>query len=226
MFISLEGLDSSGKKTQIDLLEKKLIAKGYKIDRIDFPMYETPFGKLVAAYLRGELGKLEHVVPEASALLYALDRYQYKDELEEKMQDQHTVVITNRYTQSNLAFQGAKLDGAEQDHFIKWIEDMEARLPQPSLVIFLDMPPKAAQKLGHTSRKYMEGKDTNYDIHEESQTYQEKVRQVYLNLAHKKGWLVVNCATEENDEWKIKTPEEIHEKVWERVEKMLTWRSG
>ena len=225
MFISLEGIDSSGKKTQIDLLEKKLVEKGHKVERIDFPMYETPFGKLVAAYLRGELGKIEHVVPEASALLYALDRYQFKEELEKKIKTD-TVVITNRYTQSNLAFQGAKLEGPEQDHFIKWIEDMETRLPQPSLVIFLDMPPQAAKKLGHDSRKYMEGKDTNYDIHEENSGYQEKVRQVYLRLALKKGWLVVNCAIKEGDEWKLRSPEEIHEKVWERVEKMLTWRSG
>jgi dTMP kinase len=159
-------------------------------------------------------------------LLYALDRYQYKDELEKKINDSQTVVITNRYTQSNLAFQGAKLEGSEQDHFIKWIEDLESRLPQPSLVIFLDMSPEAAKKLGHESRKYMQGKDTNYDIHEENVSYQEKVRQVYLKLAQKKGWLVVNCAEKQGEEWKLKTPEQIHERVWERVEKMLKWRDG
>jgi len=227
MFISLEGLDSSGKKTQIDLLEKKLKENNFTVDRIDFPRYDTPFGKLVGAYLRGELGKLENVVPEASALLYSLDRYQYKKELEEKTKDPKTVVITNRYSQSNYAFQSAKFENEnEQDHFIKWLEDIESRIPQPGLVIFLDMPPAAAKKLGHDTRKYMEGKESNYDIHEEDVTYQEKVRNVYLRLAQKKGWLVVRCAEKEGEEWKLKTPEEIHEKVWERVEKMLAWRDG
>ncbi|MBI4214960.1 dTMP kinase [archaeon] len=220
MFLVLEGLDSSGKKTQIDMLVEKIKAAGKPFERLDFPRYDTTFGKMVATYLRGELGKKEELEPESTAMLFTLDRYQFKDKLE-KMLAECKIVIANRYTQSNLAFQGAKLNGLERWHLIKWIEDAESRLPQPTLVIYLDMPPEAARELAHGDREYTHGK--KYDIHEEDLKYQEEVRRVYLDLAARKGWLVVRCAEKKDENWRIKTPEEIHEQLWSRVSKVLEW---
>ena len=80
-FIVLEGIDSAGKKTQTQLLEKFLSGKGYKVKSLHFPQYDTDFGKLVGNYLRGEYGKLDELPPEIPCLLYALDRYQFKDQL-------------------------------------------------------------------------------------------------------------------------------------------------
>ncbi|MBI1973883.1 dTMP kinase [Candidatus Micrarchaeota archaeon] len=220
MFLVLEGLDSSGKKTQIDLLVDKIKTLGKPFERIDFPMYDTTMGKMVASYLRGELGKKEELSPESAAMLYMLDRYQFRDRLQ-KMLDDGKIVIANRYTQSNLAFQGAKLSGTERWHFIKWMEDSESRLPQPTLVVYLDMPPEAAMQLAHGDRDYLPGK--KYDIHEEDIAYQNEVRKVYLELAKRKGWLVVRCAEQTGKAWRIRPPQEIHEDLWKRVSTIIEW---
>ena len=69
--IALEGIDGSGKRTQLDLLAGALDARGLATMRISFPRYESSFGKLVARYLNGEFGSIEAVDPHLSALLYA-----------------------------------------------------------------------------------------------------------------------------------------------------------
>ena len=75
-FIVIEGIDGSGKRTQIELLVRALEAKGVAVAQIGFPNYEQFFGKLVGQFLNGEFGALEDVDPHFSAMLYAGDRLQ------------------------------------------------------------------------------------------------------------------------------------------------------
>ena len=78
-FVVIEGGDSAGKHTQAKLLVKHISQKKSKTELLSFPQYDTPFGELVAKYLRGEYGSLAEVPPEIPCLLYALDRYQKSD---------------------------------------------------------------------------------------------------------------------------------------------------
>ena len=128
MLIVLEGIDASGKNTQINLLYKKLKEEKYDAELIEFPRYDTPFGEMVARYLRGEFGPRDKVSPELASLLYIADRYQFKDELFEKLR-KGKILIANRYLQSNMGFQGAKLSGEARNTFIKWLDEVESRLP-------------------------------------------------------------------------------------------------
>jgi dTMP kinase len=219
LFIVLEGLDSAGKKTQIDLLFKRLKEEGHPAELLDFPAYHTSFGSLVAKYLRGDYGPKERVIPEIVAMLYALDRYQFRDAMKKKLR-KGKVLISNRYSQSNYGFQGAKFSGKEQDHFIKWMEALESRLPQPDIVIFLDMPPEAAAQLitGKGYRKYLRGKKK--DIHERDIGYQGKVRKTYLRIAEKKGWMTIKCAVKKGGKWSVKKPAQIHGEIWDKIK----WR--
>ncbi|NLA49381.1 MAG: thymidylate kinase, partial [Bacteroidales bacterium] len=102
-----------------------------------------------------------------------------------------SIVILDRYTFSNIAYQCAKLDeGKEREELTEWILDLEFRhfgIPVPDLNIFLDVPFAFTEKkllLSRTGddRKYLGG---TRDIHEESLLFQKKVREVYLQLARR-----------------------------------------
>ena len=75
MFIVLEGVDGSGKSTQIAKLRQMLDKAGVANEYIHFPRFDAPFfGELIARFLRGELGSVEQVDPYIVAMLYAAFR--------------------------------------------------------------------------------------------------------------------------------------------------------
>ncbi|NYZ80174.1 dTMP kinase [Candidatus Micrarchaeota archaeon] len=216
MFIVIEGTDSSGKKTQTELLINRLKNAGKDVEKVDFPAYETPFGEMVARYLRGEFGSLKTVAPEVANLLYTIDRYQFRDKMVEKLK-KGKILVANRYLESNIAFQGAKFEGDEKRRFIQWIKECESRLPQSDVVVFLDMPIDAAASLMDKREKkdYLKGKGK--DIHEEDKKYQERVRETYLEEGRANGWVIVNCAEKKSNVWRVKSIEDIHAEIWERT---------
>lgn len=221
-FISFEGIDSSGKKTQTELLAKALKQKGYKVVKLSFPAYQTRFGKIVASFLRGEFFSLKRTIPEIASLLFAIDRYQFKDVIDKSLKE-GKIIISNRFTQSAMAFESTiNYRNKEKFEFIKWIGQVEARLHQPELIFFLDMPVEASRQLIEKRRdkKYLQGKKK--DILEEDLTFQNAVRQTYLEMANKdKRWVVVECARKVDGKWQIRTPREIHADVLLHVEKFL-----
>ena len=74
--IVIEGLDGSGKSTQIELLKKRLTDKGISVKQIKLPDYEDDSSMLVRMYLSGEFGsKPEDVNIYATSSFYAVDRY-------------------------------------------------------------------------------------------------------------------------------------------------------
>src|SRR5450759_5567760 len=119
--IALEGIDGSGKRTQLDLLARTLDARGLATLRIGFPRYESSFGKLVARYLNGEFGSLETVDPHLSALLYAGDRLEAKGELESALAA-GKIVLADRYIGSNLAHQTERVPPEHRDEFLAWLK--------------------------------------------------------------------------------------------------------
>src|SRR5580692_11000422 len=94
--IALEGIDGSGKRTQLDLLARDIEARGLPALRISFPRYDSSFGKLVARYLNGEFGSLETVDPHLSALLYAGDRLEAKADIHAALAA-GKIVLADRY---------------------------------------------------------------------------------------------------------------------------------
>ncbi|NIO43996.1 MAG: dTMP kinase [Candidatus Aenigmarchaeota archaeon] len=216
-FILFEGIDSSGKKTQANLLAERLRKIGKKVEIIRFPTYKkTPLGILVAKYLKGDFGSKEEITPEIGSLFYSLDRHQFQKEIKEKL-EAGINVIADRYTASNI-FQAAKLEGEKRFEIWEWIKDIDRRLPQPDATIVLNVPTKISKKLSlEKEQKNVLMRKGEIDIHEADENYQEKVRRTYLDIAEKENWIVINCCKEKEEEFEFITPEKIHDKIFEEL---------
>lgn len=197
----VEGVDGAGKSTQIKLLNEYLAKIGYSCEFLHFPRTDAPyFGELIARFLRGEFGALNEVNPWLVAMLYAGDR-QDAAGLIRGWLTKGSVVLLDRYTYSNIAYQCAKLkEEKDQDALMNWILDLEFNhfsIPQPDLNFFLDVPFSFTEKKLSASRT---GKDRNYlngtsDIHEGSLAFQRHVREMYMRVARTDSHLcVINCS--------------------------------
>lgn len=193
--IVIEGIDGSGKNTQTIEVCNYLTNLGIKNTKIHFPLYsETFFGKEVGHYLNGEFGSLESVHPKLASMLYAGDRFERKDFIEQNLED-GAFVICDRYVPSNIAHNTVKLPSEKHFEFENWIETLEYEifcLPRPDLVIFLDMPPNSAKEfvLAKGTREYTEKKQ---DLHEENQKYLESVYIKFKQLSISKKWEKISC---------------------------------
>jgi len=209
--INFEGIDSSGKKIQSNLLADKLKKEGKKIEIIHFPTYQkSPLGIFVAKYLKGDFGSKEEITPEIGSIFYSLDRYQFKKELKRKLES-GIFIIADRYTASNI-FQAAKLDGDERFKMWEWIKALDRRLPQPDVIILLDIPTKISVSLKKEQKNELM-EEGEKDIHESDLNYQEKVRKTYLEIAEKEGWIVIECFR--NGVFRDK--KDIHEEVYQEL---------
>ncbi len=213
----IEGLDGAGKSTQIKLLRDFFLKQGYNCEYLHFPRTDTPyFGELIARFLRGEFGSINDVDPYLVAMLYAGDRKDASEMIASWLK-KGNMVILDRYTYSNIAYQCAKLsDSKKQAELMNWILKLEFEhfaIPKPDLNIFLDVPFTFTEIKLSTSRS---GDDRNYlngahDIHEGSLSFQKKVRNMYLGVAEKdKRLAVVNCNSKDGG---MLFPEEIFEKI-------------
>jgi len=214
-FVVIEGGDCTGKTTQARYLIDKLKQAGKDVKVLDFPTYEKSLGgQTVTWYLEGKFGSLDEVPAEVASLCYALDRYQFKFE-NQKALDDGMILIANRYTQSNIGHQGGKYEGKEREEFIKWIEDVERRMPQPDTVIYLDLPVAISQKL-KDNRKGTKGAGAA-DIHESNIQHLMDTRDCYLETANKEDWIIIDCKDPEKDD--IRSVEEIHQEIVEKLQK-------
>ena len=216
-FIVIEGLDGSGKSTQIDLLLTFLKEKGTPFEYLHFPRTDDGhYGELVARFLRGDLGPLESVHPYLVALIYAGNRFDSKKTIRDWL-EKGTTVIADRYVVSNIAFQCAKLDtGRERSELSEWILNLEYKyhsIPSPDINVFLDVPfhfttRKLTTERNGDDREYLNGKP---DIHEQDLDFQKKVREVYLEQASADSSVqILDCADSQGD---MLPPEEIFKKI-------------
>ncbi|HKV24363.1 MAG TPA: hypothetical protein VJN93_07205 [Candidatus Acidoferrum sp.] len=195
--IAIEGIDGSGKRTQVDLLAKSLSAAGHPVLSTGFPQYDSWFGKMVGQFLNGDFGDLDSVDPHFTALLYAGDRFEAKSKLENALA-LGKIVLADRYIGSNLAHQTARVPPDHRDAFVAWIEHLEYniyKLPRESLVLYLRVPPLEAQKLvaRKSARVYTSVKQ---DLLEASLRHLEQASSMYDQLSSRSNWATIPCFDE------------------------------
>ena len=220
MLIVLEGVDSSGKATQTALLSAYLSNK-MEIKKITFPDYESDSSALVKMYLNGSFGEdADAVSPYAASVFYAADRYaSYKTNWGSFL-DKGGVVVCDRYTTSNMVHQAAKIEDLnEKNVFLDWLYNFEYKimgLPIPTLVFFLDMPPKYAQILMANRANKFTGEQEK-DIHERDASHLEKAYNNAVYVAKKNNWKFISCVKE----GKIRTIDDIHNEIVQITEGVL-----
>lgn len=225
--IVIDGLDGSGKATQVGLLKQYLekISK-YKIYSLSFPDYDSESSAAVKMYLSGKLGNdPEALNPYMCSSFYAIDRaIQYVTKFKQHMEDDNAILIQDRYLSANIIHQGAKIKDSEERHkFYEWVYDYETKLigiPKEDITIILSVPVDISQKL-MTSR--YNGDNSKKDIHEANVKY---LKDCYFaahdayNYLKSKGyaWDMIHCETVLGDN--IKSIEAIHVEIIQKLKEL------
>lgn len=211
--IVIEGLDASGKQTQTELLCSALKEKGYDVKHISFPCYDSNSSALVKMYLNGDFGdKAEQVNPFAASSFYAVDRYASFKMDWEKQYNGETIIVADRYTTSNMIHQAGKInDINERDSFLKWLYEYEFKylgLPEPDMVMFLEMPPEMSEKLMKERANKITG-ESEKDIHEKDKNHLINSYNSALYVAEKFNWKQIRCV----DNGVLRTIDNIHNEI-------------
>jgi dTMP kinase len=195
VFISFEGGEGSGKSTQTKLLKEWLEKNGETVLLTREPG-GTPLGNQLREILLDN--KTGLISPRAEALMYAADRANHVFAKIRPALDKGEIVITDRYFDSSVAYQGAGrvLLPAEVARISRWATESLT----PTLTIIMDLPAEIGlARLDSTDR-----------LESEPLAFHERVRQEYLNLANTdpERFMIVDASL---------SIEQIHEIIIERV---------
>ncbi|MDI6840752.1 MAG: dTMP kinase [bacterium] len=174
LFIAFEGIEGSGKSTQAKLLYKWLINQGY-----DCMLTKEPGGTDIGKKIRSVLLDPKHkeLSIETELFLYLADRAQHVAEVITSALSNHQIVITDRFSDSTIAYQGGGRGIC--DKLIKELNTVATHSIMPDLTVIIDMPPECGFsriKRGHASRKGDRIELEHIDFH-------KRVRSKYLRIA-------------------------------------------
>ena len=206
-FVAFEGPEGSGKTTQIRLLEADLLAEGR-----DVLYTREPGGTAIGEQIRRVLHDLanEEMTPRAEALLYSAARAQHVAKIILPALRRGCVVITDRFAESTLAYQGYGhgLDLAS----LQEITHFAAEGLRADLVIYLDLD--VAEGLRRKRQDHQAGRGEWNRMDSQELAFHERVRQGYLTMAGAEPgrWLLLNAAA---------PIEEIHDRVMTRIRALL-----
>jgi dTMP kinase len=168
MYICLEGIDGSGKSTQVDMLINWLKKCGIEVFRV-FEPTDSPAGRLIRNMLQNPNATNENF-QKTLALLFAADRIILMDKISEA-EKKGKIVVSDRCFYSSMVYQ----NGAN------WIGEINKFAKKPDVVLLMDIDPETA-----ISR--CDGKDSFED-----KEFLIKIRERYLKLAEKEDFMVVNA---------------------------------
>jgi dTMP kinase len=202
-FITLEGIDGSGKSTQAHLLVEYLKSLNYPVI-----LTREPGGTPLAEEIRRVIltPSREPLEPLAEILLYAASRAQHVGQLIKPALDAGKIVISERFIDSSLAYQGYALGWNLK--LIEEINKIAANELQPDLTVLLDV--NTERSLNRVSNRSDANKTKVDRIESRGFSFQEKVRQGYLELAKGNPRFVVIGASQ-------KSIKEIHTELIHNV---------
>ncbi|KAJ7493241.1 thymidylate kinase [Mycena galericulata] len=193
-FIAIEGLDRSGKTTQVATLQTRLETEGVPVKLFKFPDRTTTIGKMIDSYLRSQ----SELDDRAIHLLFSANRWELAATIEQLLIS-GTTVVCDRYAFSGVAFSTAK--GLSFD----WCRSPDVSLPAPDITLFLDITPeKARERGGYGEERY------------EKEEMQRKVRDIFRQISSEfdqMTWVTIDAGRERED---------VAEDVWECARPLTT----
>ena len=225
--VSFEGIDGSGKATQAQILFDTLSKKGMKTKIFSFPQYQTPTGRIIGGCYLGKPSSWEEVGvspigsffpspttldPKIGSMYYAIDRRAARDEILQLLEEGY-VLIMDRYPESNMAHQGAKLPEEERAAFFDWCAQLEydfLQFPRPTTTFLLALPLEVSLALreGRELDKHeMDGEFLRHSFN----TYQQL-------LTHFNHWVAISTVDAQNQ---LLPRETIHAQILSHVESLL-----
>lgn len=198
LFIALEGIDGSGKSTQVKLLKEKLEGAGLKVYTTCEPT-DSPIGKIIRDIFSGRM-EADH---RTIAGLFVADRLDHllnkKDGILKMLEEGYTV-ITDRYYLSSYAYQSPHMD-------LDWVikaNSLSANLLRPDLNVYIDISAEISVA------RIAKGRETT-ELYETLDNLQ-KVRTKYLEvidlLKNQESVFIVNGDQE---------PKEIAHEIWDKI---------
>ncbi len=219
-FFVIEGTDASGKKTQFDLLVKKLVEQGYDVVTFDFPQYDQDSSYFVREYLSGAYGTSDEVGPYTGSVFYALDRYAARQAIKQSL-DEGKIVVANRFTGSNMAHQGTKfINPEERRGYFIWLDNLEFQMlgiPRPTLSVVLRVDADTSKRL--LDERAAQDPDHKTDILEADLEHLKLSVQVYDDLCtlFPKDFQRIDCVRNKE----LMTKPQVHDLVWHTIEQYL-----
>jgi dTMP kinase len=188
--IVIEGTDKAGKGSQSRMLAETLKASGKVCVILDFPDYTTSVGMEIKAFLEGKRDYL----PEVKHLLFSANRWEKKKEIE-SMLENGTIIVMNRYWQSNLVY------GVANGMDTNWLLGLDKGLPKEDIVLVILVNPSISAKRAETQ-----------DMFESDSQLAAKAYRNYLKFAKQYRWKVVDGS---------KSKEQVHQEVTKIIRKEL-----
>jgi dTMP kinase len=176
--IAFEGLDQSGKQTQAERLAAALSDNRKTVELLSFPDYTTAIGGEIEKALQG---KREYEA-DVMQLLYIANRYEYRPRIAATMAA-GGVIVCDRYLASSVAY------GEAQGLDPEWLSAVQTYLPQPALVLLLDIAPDAS----------LERKQLARDRYERDLALLGRVRASYIRQATQPHWQRIDGQRPKND---------------------------
>lgn len=162
-FIVIEGLDRSGKTTQVKKLCDRLYSEGNNVKTLRFPDRTSPIGQMIDSYLQSKTEMDDHAIH----LLFSANRWEKAKWIKEQIAHGYTI-ICDRYVYSGMIYSAAKKNPGLN---IAWARQCDEGLPRPDLVVFLDLGTGEQERRGgYGDEKY------------EKREMQEKVRELFKAL--------------------------------------------
>lgn len=199
-FITVEGVDGSGKTTQVRLLREYLDQEG-----VPYVFVREPGGTRVGEQIRPIILSPDNpeMTPETEALLYAAARAQLVREVILPALWSGKTVLCDRFVDSSLCYQG---HGAGVDlEFVREINRVASAGLRPELTILFDLPPEEGERRRGNPGDRIERRDSSYH---------QRVRQCYLDLARVEPDRITVIDARQ-------TVEEIHRQVRDLVRRAL-----
>ena len=196
MFITFEGIEGSGKSTQIQMLKEFFEKKSLKAFFTKEPG-SSEIGKEIRSIL---LNKENKIYPQTEIFLIFADRVQHVQEIIKPNLNEGKIVVSDRYYDSSVAYQGQR-EGISKIEIYELIENLD--LPTPDITFLLDLP-------ANVGLKRAKNRASLDRFESEEISFHEGVRQNYLDLQEQNFQRIVKIDA-------TKSPNEIFSNIIKKI---------